>query len=177
MGDMTDTATLRAPLRTGSHFITIGHDGIEKEEVWIYFETSWRNRPAIVEMSADRYVHSSGMSEWRITARDAKESDPTRNGNRGDDLTQLARQRLGAQLRPVVEQWLASERYTESRQAAFGHALYRMALDLSARFNSTDPLRKALAMYGHELKPETMRRLFDAADAYDRFSAIVRGED
>jgi len=171
--DMTDTATLRAPLRTGSHSVTIGHNGIEKEEVWLYFETTWRNTPAIVEMSADRYVHSEGMSEWRVIARDAKESDPTRNGNQGNDLTQLARQRLGAQLRPVVEQWLASEGYAESRRSAFGHALYRMACELSPRFHSTDSLRKALANYGHELKPETMRRLLDATDAFDRFSAIL----
>lgn len=175
---MADTATLRAPLRTGSHSVRIGWQSgqqeVEKEEVFFYFETTWRGRPALVTLSADRYRHSSGMSEWRVYANDAKEHDPERYGGRGDDLTDLARRRLGEQLIPVARVWLASESYAESRQTAFYHALDHMARELSAfSRRDTGDLRKALATFGHELPPDAMRRLFDAADAFERFLEIL----
>ncbi len=175
---MADTATLRAPLRTGSHSVHIDwHNGqleVTKEEVWFYFETTWRGRPALVTLSADRYRHSGGMSEWRVYASDAKEHDPERNGGRGDDLTDLARRRLGEQLIPVAREWLASEGYARSRQTAFYHALDRMARELSAfSRRDTSDLRKALATFGHELPPERQDQLFSAAARFDAFLEVL----
>lgn len=175
---MTDTATLRAPLRTGSHSVRIGWQNgqrvVDKEELFFYFDTTWRKLPALVTLSADRYRHSEGMSDWRIYASDAKEHDPERNGGRGDDLTELARRRLGEQLKPIAQQWLASEAYAQSRQTAFYHAIDRMARELSAfSRQDTKDLRNTIVTFASELPPGAVQQLHDAAQAFDKFLEIL----
>jgi hypothetical protein len=177
MGDM-ESETVSTKYRTGSHSVRIGWQSgqmeVEKEEVFLYFETTWRGRPALVTLSADRYRHSEGMSEWRVYASDAKEHDPERNGGRGDDLTDLARRRLGELLVPVAKQWLAGLGYIQSRQTAFYHALDRMAREQSAfSRRDTEDLRKALATFGHELPPERQNQLFSAAARFDAFLEVL----
>ena len=70
--------------RVGSHSVSMGvnyRDQIEKEECFGYFSATWRGEPVRVTVSADRYRHSSGMSAWRIYARDARIIDPTDERN------------------------------------------------------------------------------------------------
>lgn len=186
---MTQTATPR--FTTGSHSISIEWDGgvlvVSKEEVFFYFETAWRGTPARVTISADRYRHSSGMSEWRLYASEAREIDPSDPDNRwtGAHLTDLARRRLGESCIPQASNWLAGGNtrydngvsYRTSRENAFGYALTRMASDLSSRHDSTATLRRALATFRDELSNETRSRLVRAADAYDTFTAILNDAD
>lgn len=161
--------------RTGSHHVTLEYgETPSKEECFFYFDTAWRGSPAMVTMSADRYKHSSGWSEWRIYAVDAREIDEAGNGRRGPDLTDLARRRLSDQLEPLVEAWLAGPDYAASRARAFASALERELWEL--RYRGTDRIRRTLSALSHELEPAALERLTSAVDAWDVFATIMNGE-
>lgn len=176
---MTQTAT--PTFETGSHYITIGWQNgfqvVEKEEVHFYCDTVWRGTPACVTISADRYLHSSGMSEWRLYVSDARGCSGSEDDPIIVDLSNTARRRLGEQCIPIARKWLASDIYSTSRLSAFSDALTRMARDLSSRHDSTTKLRNALTAFCSELSGKTYNRLIRAADAYDTFTTILNNEE
>lgn len=168
--------------RFNSHSVRIdfasdlGRYDVSKEEVYGYFRATWRGVPVVFTMSADRYRHSSGISEWRIYCTDAREIDPALAEDvygRGPAVSDTARQRLGAAARPVVEQWLASADYVTSRRTAFARALEHEASQLGTHQSTTSRLRTYLETFASELEPADAKRLAAATDAYEAFLEIL----
>lgn len=97
--------------------------GIDREEVFPTFATDWRGVAVVVQMNANRYRHSSGVSEWRIhVERGIEGTDPY---GRGKAISDTARSRLTDRLEPLVLEWLESDDYRQSKRAAVVHALAR----------------------------------------------------
>lgn len=165
-----------ATLLQAHHSITLGNGTFTsgKEELFFYFEASWRKVPVLVTMQASRYTYADGQwSDWRIWSNDARVKTEGANGFRGDPVTELARRRLSDELAPGVEEWLANEaNYIPSRAAAYGRAVGNVARDLTVYGKSTS-LRGALTTHRAELTPEDFDRYTRAADAYDVFASIV----
>jgi hypothetical protein len=166
-----------------SHWIALGHyNEVEKEELFMTFGATWRGRPVVVKMSADQYRHSSGMSNWRIYAIEAREADRTNQSGdylgRGNNLTDTARRRLGDDLADVVRRWLDSPLYEESRRFAMDRCLMRMVGELGGNGRSrTDTVRAAIDKQADAAHLATVTRARNACDAFDAFRAIMEGEE
>jgi hypothetical protein len=159
--------------KTGSHWVSDDNyssraDGISKEEVYFYFTAQWRGRPVQVEVSADRYAHSSGISEWRVYARDARFYDPERNGGRGEATTGTARAALGKLCVPIAEEWLTSDAYTASFQNALAHMVMRK---FDGRYSATRDVQAALVTFKDRLPKPTLQAISDALEAWQAFEA------
>lgn len=165
-------------VRAGSHSVTISpfSDMGFKEEVFVYFNATWRGQPAAVSMRADRYTHSSGLSEWRVYSSDVKAGawDPETNwyAEKGDDLSGTARSRLGDELRPMVMEWLASEAYEVSERAAYLSAMRGMLYEARPYTDPTRDLRRVLAKYDGKLSEAQRSYIIRLASAYDAFARI-----
>jgi hypothetical protein len=158
--------------KTGSHYISddsSSHvNGISKEEVYFYFDAQWRGRPVQVEVSADRYAHSSGMSDWRAYARAARFYDPERNGGRGEETTGTARSALGRLCVPIAVEWLSTDAYRSSFQAALGHMVMRKFQD---GYSASRRVSEALATFKGRLSPDVLRAIGETLDAFNVFEA------
>jgi hypothetical protein len=172
--EMTQTLAKDVVLdRVGSHSVSTGYnyrDEIEKEECFGYFSATWRGQPVRLTMNADRYRHSSGMSEWRVYCRDAKviEPDDDRNGDwyyHGASVSDTARQRLGEVCQPMMAEWLESDGYVTSRRLAFVRMLKRLASDL-AKYNSGSELTRMLDKYRFEISADQFAQLTRAGIAF-----------
>lgn len=156
-------------LTTGTHSV---HDG-RKEEVRITFDATWRGEPCVLRMTASRYVHSSGWSDWTVYTEDAKRD----GGVWGEYLSETAYTRLGDAARPLVQEWLKSDEYTESERVAYYYAIRGQAHDL--RPYGTVPtmvMRRNMERYADKLTPAMQDRLTRLCDAFDAY-AKVYGEE
>jgi hypothetical protein len=150
---------------------TINSHRADKEVVTITFSTVWRKTPVTVDMNASRYTYSGGnWSEWRIYAERARE------GVSGSGVTDLARSRLGDELRPLVAEWIASPAYADSRRGAFVDALKRIAGDLS-KYYGGDTLRRAVAASAEEIGPDDVAHFDAIAAAFDQYVALLNGAE
>lgn len=147
-----------------------------KEELFPQFLTTWRGVPVLVEMNANRYEHSSGMSEWRIYATAAYKcsAEPNEHGyfTVSPSVTDTARARLGTECQPNVSEWLASVDYALSRERAINHALGRIARDMRGYGDppSRDLRAATVAMSkAHEITRESSARWEKVANAFDRY--------
>lgn len=159
--------------RTGSHYISDDAgsyrvDGISKEEVYGYFSAVWRGRAVQVEVSADRYSHSSGMSEWRVYARAARFHDPERNGGRGEETTGNARAALSKVCSPMMEEWLASDEYAASFQRALASMVMRKFRN---DYSAARDVRAALATFKDRLAPAAHEAISETLAAYEAYEA------
>jgi hypothetical protein len=176
-------ATKQPPtMRAGniSHAIVFGpnaRESFDREELYPTYNATWRGRPVVVQVRADRYTHSSGLSDWRVYVNDAREATPGDERGRGPELSGRAREVLGDELRPIVREWLASEEYAASRRKAFARAIGNGLYELRPWENATRGVRHHLALFAGELDAADLDRLTRACDAYDRFAAIYRGEE
>jgi hypothetical protein len=104
---------------------------ITKEEFYPVILTEWRGESVNLECSADRYLHSSGMSEWRIYARAGKirSEDEAGNVTYGREITETARRRLFTELEHLVSEWLEGEEYRAGHRRAVFYALGRLLRD------------------------------------------------
>lgn len=141
----------------------------QKETATLEFVATWRGRPVVLRMEANRYVHSQGWSEWRIFARQARED--TNGQGLGAELTDTARTRLRDEFSPAVEAWLKSKAYRDSESRAYVWAIQAEAREL-ARYGS-DRLRHAVRANINKVPKADATRLMRAADAYDRFDALL----
>lgn len=152
-----------------NHYITDGREGFRnyKEEVTLTFPATWRGTPCTVRMSASRYEHSTGISDWRIYADEIRDSDGR------ESFTDLARQKLGAEYEPVVTDWLKSAEY----QRSYADAIYRMVRDGFYHLrpygygSATADVRAMIAKWAHVLPAGDVAKLTDIADTYDLFNA------
>lgn len=152
-------------LSTGGHGRDLPHYAAHSETITLEYSATWRGRPVVVSVNADRYVHSSGWSEWRIYAKQARE-DVGPAGGLGADLTETARHRLNDEFKPFVGEWLQSKAYGPSASRAYVYAVKNVGSRL--RYSSRD-LRDAIEANVHRLPPQTeqdLRRVADAFDAY-----------
>jgi hypothetical protein len=170
---MTTTTNTPTIVRR-SHWVGLDHAGrFQKEEVFTTYAATWRGRPVLVTMSADRYEHSSGVSEWRIYASEARE-EPAEGHYQGENLTDTARRRLSDQHKQVVRDWLESDDYHRSEAQAYADALRRVASDLRPYMSEpASGLRRALATNRDKLIPLDVHRFEQAADAFDTYAAIL----
>jgi hypothetical protein len=165
-------------VRVGSHTVTLDRSGkVEREEMFPVFNTEWRGQPATLQMEANRYRHSQGMSDWRIFPRDAREGhyDVRTYGN---ELTDTARQRLGEQNTETVSAWLASDEYAASRRLAFVYALRRIAGELRTYGDvPSRDLRTAVERCSDELTSDDVGRFISVAQAFDTFARLLKETD
>lgn len=176
---MANIKDLQRAERPPQHSVTIKRDGIEREEVYLWFLASWRGEPAAVTMQADRYscgtreeVAAGRLSPWRIYATEArtKSDDP---GAFGAHLSDTARHRLSDACKPLVEEYLAGAEYLETRRAAIGRAVLAGVDDLRLYLSSpTGDLRRRLEAHRAELEPAAAELLERAADAIDAARAV-----
>lgn len=163
--------------RTGSHSITIGHDGErEREEVFVYCATEWRGAPVIVTMRADRYRHSSGLSEWRVYASEARSKTNEPYGF-GAHVTDTARQRLNDACKPLALTWLDSDDYRTSEADAL-HSAAASAVTYGShgrgwRYDGTALARQILSTYGDKMTAAQVDHIERLTDAADTLAAIA----
>lgn len=162
-------------LRT-NHWITVTDNGrVEKEEVTRLFLTEWRGVVVTVRISADRYRHSSGISEWRIYA------DQARKGTEGygEHLTDTARRRLSEKFSPLVQEWLNSNdsgdgSYTQSRRRVFTAVIKGKLSDLGRI--GPDQFRRLLDNTSTEIPVPARDHFARCVDAFVAFKKLAEME-
>lgn len=156
--------------RTGSHHVSDEYArGGYREQVFGYFTATWLGEPVIVTMQADRYTHSSGLSDWRIYAEQARSFDPEANGGRGPDLTDTARKRLSDACRPAMAAWLESDEYPASLADAVRNMIVREMTD--TRRGHAAP--RLLEAYGDRLTRAQHAAITAALTKRDEYQAAL----
>src|SRR4051812_11073584 len=98
-----------------SHYITLGYRGeLQREELYPQVDVDYRGTVRRVEVSADRYVSTAGLGEWRVYVRGIDPDNGVGPKGRGE---------ISATVVPLVTEWLESEGYAESRQRAYAYAI------------------------------------------------------
>lgn len=151
---------------------------IKRETLTLRVSTEWRGKAATIDIVADRYRHSSGLSDWRVIGTNARE-DLGGNGL-GAPLTDTARTRLADAHKHLAHDYLATEAYRESLATAMFYAIRGMLRDAGGHpgLYSAKPSRDARraidkAVKAGQLGPETVDKLLSAADALDTYAALV----
>jgi len=155
-------------LLAGGHSITAGYNNW-KEEVHLYYRTEWRGESVVVTMALSRYQHSSGISEWRIYAQDARVG--TEAHGCGPHLTDLAQSRLSAQLQPLAAEWLTTDAYRTSESLAYFHAVKRELGDATP-YGGSKRAQQLLANYSEKFCDTQRGQLIEMCDAFDRFAGL-----
>ena len=178
----TATKTTPTLAKSNSHTVReelVGrHDGIGKEEVFLYFRAEWRGQPCRVVMHLDRYranvwnednhTSTTELTKWRAFAERAEGYDPDspKTYQRGADLSDLARRRLSDEILPLALAWLETDAYTKSEEIAYA----RMILD--TRNNERDgavtrEMRRQCEQYRDKLPTGIRSKLLRLADNYE----------
>ena len=169
------TKTIPQPelLSATSHYVTLTRDGeLSKEEVYLTFATKWQGKDVLVKMTCDRYRHSSGMSEWRVYASEARSKTDEPHGY-GAHVSDLAKSRLSAACKPHALRWVDNfnGEYVVSETAAYFHAIKRVAGDLKTYSDTPgDEVRTLIGATLGKLSREQADALLNMADAFDAFS-------
>lgn len=111
-----------------------------------------------VQFSADRYVSSSGWTEWRIYAR---RFDPSSGIG---DAGHRAAHEAGV---PLIREWLNGPDYPAARQQAAAHAAQRLFYDAGSRGYALETLGEQLAAMRDELS-------FDDLDRFEKALALLK---
>ena len=144
--------------RVGSHWVSNRGSRLEKEELFPVLAATWRGEQVAVEMEASRYVTSDGnWTDWRVFTRS--------NG-----MTDTARRALNEACTPVVEAWLASPAYADSRAEAFASMIRREFRDEKY---SADRPAQVLARYANELTVADRERFGEAVAVLRRYLELV----
>ena len=147
--------------RTGSHTVTESphgrREGIDREEVFFYIATAWRGTPVTVILRADRYAHTGGVSDWRITVSDVR-----------PDVSGTARQRLRERCEPLATDWLASDAYTRSESVAYASMIANTLR--TSPYDATREVRRQLTQWASKLPTGIAAKLAACADAHDAYT-------
>lgn len=148
-----------------------------KETIVLEYPAQWRGRAVVLLMNADRYVYSdsakgSTWSDWRIYIKEARED--TGGQGLGADLTSTARDRLRDEHVKAVEEWLRSPAYRPSKTAAYVRAVEYVGRYQESRHNGD--FRAAITANAKVLPKPDVTRLTRAADAYDKFLALIENK-
>ena len=154
-----------------SHWVRLDHNGdLEKEEIFVTFTADWRGEPCVVRMEANRYRHSSGVSEWRIFATAGKYgNDLHAYGQK--ELSDTARARLAAVARPTMQAWIDSDDYKQSHNLALYAWFKREVGDLKSH-SDCSRLHKLVNANAQALGFAHTTRLKDAIAAFNTFQSL-----
>lgn len=168
--------------RTGSHYLSDdissdAVDGITKEEVYLYFTATWRGKPVVVGMSADRYSASffneatgesrNQLTKWRTYATEARYSDDP-NTRSGDPVSGTARAALSKLCEPLVLEWLDSDAYAASFRTAVAQLIMRKFRD---DYSASRRVSEALSTFRTRLSPTARDAIQRTLDAYVEYEA------
>jgi hypothetical protein len=151
-------ATDATLVSVGSHSVSLEYASgseVTREECYPEITATWRGEEVKITMEANRYVHSSGWSEWRVFVH---RTDP--------GVTDTARAALREACEPIVREWLDSDEYTASRERAFFWMIRRQVQD--ERYNAGRPVQ-TLTAHRHELTDDDAAQLEAAATYLGRF--------
>jgi hypothetical protein len=150
----------------GSHYFGIEHGREAKEELYPVLEIELPRVGTVrAQFSVDRYVHSSGWSDWRIYAREVTP---------GNGVGDAARAAINEAGKPLILAWLASDEYRHSRARAIAYAVKRgIEYDRPTASYSIDNARKTLATFEHELHVSDVQSFTRALDALDVAAAAL----
>lgn len=146
-----------------------------REECYPSFHATWRGEPVRFTIQANRYEHSSGISEWRVYCQDAREGryafdreDGTReDGYRGRELTDTARARLREAAEPIVREWLASEEYRREHKRALASMVVR---EIMERYGHA---RTVLNRYREQMDPADVAAIERLLSLREEFYSAV----
>jgi hypothetical protein len=137
---------------------------LTSEEVYLYFSATWLGKEVRFVHKADRYRHSSGLSEWRAYVSEGWSKIDSEYGWKGDELSSTARAALNAASKQYVEDWLISEAYRESYRSAVYNAILRCGAE---RYRPWEKVRSALKAWRMWLSTEREATLHAYADALE----------
>jgi len=158
-------ATIENP--NGSHHIAAqgGYGGpLSKEELYpvIAFDGVPRVGTARVQYSVDRYLASSGWTNWRLVTRQILD------GSNG--IGEKTRELLYEAAEPLVAEWLEGDGYAASRQKAVAHTVSRVIAE--SRY-SRDSAARFLADQRNELTAEAAAHFDEALAALEVYDLAM----
>jgi hypothetical protein len=163
------TTTLDATLEAvRSHSISArGNwgDFHENEELYPELKVEVGSTIREVRMEANRYLHSSGWSEWRIYVR---ETNPSQG------IGEVTRAKIRDACTPIVEAWLESDEYVASRSRAFCWWLKQLIRD--ENYNLERPER-TLFHYREEMNADQRELLTEAITTKRAYLEALDGID
>lgn len=157
--------------RFRSHSITLdwnnGRRDVSKEELYPIVRATWRGQELNVQLNADRYRHSSGLSEWRVWIYNARRVLEEESGYAAEvALSDVARAKLNEVCRPIVLELLESEDYQRARRRALCRAIKYELREAAGHGYGLERIRDTLEHLADELEFEhlcELRRLVGVA--------------
>jgi hypothetical protein len=166
-----------------SHWVTLPRrtNVIQKEEVYLMYETEWRGDPVHVEVVCDRY--SSGMNEdrlrlgeWRVVCRIPYFIKRHEGGSweRVAQASDTARKRIAEWLVPIATEWLTTDAYARSFSAALASAVVRELEDCRPG-DDIDRVRASVETFKHDIDQYHKRSdsILAACEAYEAYQAAL----
>lgn len=138
-------------------YVAIDREGISKEQGYFTVSCVWRGSRVELRVEADRYRHSSGMSEWRISMPNS-------------GLTDTAYAAIRPAVVPFIEQWLASPALYAARAEGLYYELRRNLRD--ERY-SLDGFDRLLAQCEPAMNRQRVTQLKQAAQHLRAFLAML----
>ena len=158
----------------GFHSVELGHHfELTSEEVYLYFSGQWLGKEVRFIHKADRYRHSSGLSEWRAYVKEGWVKIESKYV-RGAELSRKAFVALDNASKEYVVEWLSSEAYRESYCSAVYNAILKCGDD---RYRPGEKIRSALNVWRLWLNSEREAALnlyADTLEATGRVEVVVR---
>ncbi len=128
------------------------------------------------QFEANRYVHSSGWSEWRVYLKDVRLPDAERPelyhlGPDAPGVGPSTRDAIRAACEPLILGWLETDAYLASRQVAAAYAARR---EIHApRCYRIDAARTTINLLAAHLTDDDLIRLRGALDLLDRADELL----
>ena len=149
-----------------SHWIELDYEGIRKEELYPILTAVIRGAGRSIECSADRYRHSSGMSDWRIYPRDVRPAD---------GIGEATMREIRQATTPVIADYLASAEYRSSRRRAVYAAIVREIHD--SRYDGGRRALERIEQHSAELRASDRKRLQRAIELRNQSAALLEIAD
>ena len=138
-------------------YVSMDREGISKEQGYFTVSCVWRGSPVELRVEADRYRHSSGWSEWRISMPNS-------------GLTDTAYAAIRPAIVPFIEQWLGSSALFAARAEGLYSELRRILRD--ERY-SLDAFDRQLALVEPAMTRQRVTQLKNAAQHLRAFFAAL----
>jgi hypothetical protein len=165
----------------GSHSLTLSYGRefgpFDREELFPVLELEApRVGKVRADFEANRYVHSSGWSEWRIFLRDVRRPDPERPAIGGAEVSGVGpatRDAIRDACLPLIEEWLEGSEYRASREIAAARALVqKIDAPRDWAIEQARTLLEQLERAG-ELEPRKVGKIEAACEQLERARALL----
>lgn len=163
---MANIENIRDSEKARSVWVTLGSGNeIDKIEIYLEYLAKWRGNTVRYTVKADRYRHSSGLSEWRYyVLGDSVFShylDEAAYNGRGGEITETARAALDKATEQMVKEYLAALDIAP----AIARAIYEYGTE---RYKPAELIRRALVRWGKELPKHMVGALERYAEALEK---------